>query len=131
MGVINISFGKKNEKIEKFKECLSHQGYLGSLLLGIIFSLAFCPYSGVLFFGVLMPIILTSREGLILAPFFALGTGLPVLIFSFLIAFSLERVSKAFKIVQKTEKIMRYLVAFIFMLSGLYYSYFLIKFLLN
>jgi len=49
-GVIKINFGLKNDRIERTKEWLAKKGYVGSLLLGIIFALAFCPYSGVLFF---------------------------------------------------------------------------------
>lgn len=128
-GVININIGTKSEKVEKLKEWLSSKGYIGSLLLGLMFALAFCPYSGVLFFGVLMPLVLNSSESLLLPPLFALGTGLPVIFFSFLIAFSMQKVSKAFRIVQKIEKLMRYLVASIFMITGLYYLFILIKLL--
>lgn len=129
-GVIKINIGTKSEKIEKLKNWLSHKGYVGSLVLGILFALAFCPYSGVLFFGVLIPLVLISTESLLLPPLFALGTGLPVIIFSFLIAFSMQKVSKAFHILQKVEKIMRYFVASVFMISGLYYFHTLINFLL-
>lgn len=129
-GVINIKINAKSKRLEKLKEWLSHKGYIGSLLLGILFALAFCPYSGVLFFGVLIPLVLSSSESLLLPPLFALGSGLPVIIFSFLIAFSMQKVSKAFQIVQKVEKVMRYLVASIFMFTGLYYIYLLLKFLI-
>ncbi|MCK4799721.1 sulfite exporter TauE/SafE family protein [Candidatus Parcubacteria bacterium] len=125
-GVIKINFGAKNEKIEKLKERLAEKGYIGSLLLGVLFALAFCPYSGVLFFGVLIPLVLRSPESLLLPPLFALGTGLPVIIFSFLIAFSIQKVSQAFKIVQKIEKAMRYAVASIFLIAGVYYLQYLI-----
>lgn len=130
-GVIKINIGSKSEKIERIKEWLSQKGYIGSLLLGVMFALAFCPYSGVLFFGVLVPLVLSSTESLLLPPIFALGTGFPVIIFSFLIAFSMQKVSQAFRIVQKIEKVMRYLVASVFMLSGLYYTQYLIKYLIN
>lgn len=130
-GIIKIKIGGHNQKIEKIKEWLANKGYIGSLLLGVIFALAFCPYSGVLFFGALIPIVLKSAEGLILPPVFALGTGLPVIIFSFLIAFSMQKVSKAFQIVQKIEKIMRYGVASVFLIAGVYYLQYLIKYLIN
>jgi cytochrome c-type biogenesis protein len=129
LGVIKINFKIQGDKIERLKEWLSGKGYIGSFLLGMIFALAFCPYSGVLFFGVLIPLILKSAKGLLLPPLYALGTGLPVIIFSFLIAFSLEKVSKTFQTVQKIEKIMRYLVASTFIVVGLYYFYLLLKFL--
>ncbi len=130
-GVIKIKIGGQNQKIERLKEWLAGKGYLGSLLLGILFALAFCPYSGVLFFGALIPLVLKSTESLILPPIFALGTGLPVIIFSFLIAFSMQKVSKAFQIVKKVEKVMRYSVASIFLIAGVYYLQYLIKYLIN
>ena len=131
LGVIKINLDGHNEKIEKAKEWLAKKGYIGSLLLGVLFALAFCPYSGVLFFGVLIPLVLKSAESLLLPPLFALGTGLPVIIFSFLIAFSMQKVSQAFKIVQRVEKVMRYAVASIFLIAGIYYLQFLIKYLIN
>jgi threonine/homoserine/homoserine lactone efflux protein len=97
----------------------------------MLFALAFCPYSGVLFFGVLIPLILKSTGGLMLPLLFALGTGLPVIAFSFIIAFSLQTLNKLFKITQKIEKVLRYTVALIFILSGLYYIQYLIKFILG
>jgi len=131
LGIIKINFNKGGEKIEKVKIWLSQKGYVGSLLLGALFALAFCPYSGVLFFGALIPLTLKSAESLLLPPIFALGTGLPVIIFSFLIAFSMQKVSKAFQIVQKIEKVMRYSVATIFVMVGIYYLQFLVKYLTN
>jgi cytochrome c biogenesis protein CcdA len=128
-GVIKINIGKGNEKIQKLKEYLATKGYLGSLLLGMLFALAFCPYSGVLFFGMLIPLVVRSSEGLLLPPLFALGTGLPVIIFSLFIAFGIKYLSKALLVVTKIEKIMRYTVAGIFVLTGLYYLQYLIKFI--
>jgi len=127
--VIKLNIKTKNNKVEQLKEKLATKGYLGSFLLGCLFALAFCPYSGVLFFGVLVPLVLRSNESLLLPPIFALGTGLPVIIFSFLIAFSIQRVSQAFSVVQKIEKISRKVVAGVFLLTGIYYLQFLIKFL--
>ena len=126
-GVIKINLSKGGEKIEKIKMWLSQKGYIGSLLLGVLFALAFCPYSGVLFFGALIPLVLKSTESLLLPPIFSLGTGLPVIIFSFLIAFSMQKVSRAFQVVQKIEKIMRYTVAIVFLGAGIYYTQYLIK----
>lgn len=126
---IKINISTKNQKTEALREWLARKGYIGSLLLGMLFALAFCPYSGVLFFGVLIPLILKSAEGLLLPPLYALGTGLPVIIFSFLIALSLEKISKVFQAVQKIEKVIRYLVASVFVIVGSYYSFLLVKYL--
>lgn len=128
-GIIKINLGKRNENIEKLKEYFASKGYLGSMFLGVLFALAFCPYSGVLFFGMLIPLVLKSSEALLLPPLFALGTGLPVIIFSFIVAFSIKHLSKAFSTVSKIEKVMRYIVAGIFIATGIYYMQYLIKFI--
>ena len=125
-GVFKIKFSSGGEKIENIKNWLARKGYLGAFLLGMLFALAFCPYSGVLFFGVLVPLVLQSKEGLMIPPFFALGTGLPVIIFSLLLASSFQKLGQVFQIMQKIEKLMRYGVASIFILTGIYYAQFLI-----
>lgn len=131
LDIIKINIKTKNKKIDQLKEKLATKGYLGSFFLGCLFALAFCPYSGVLFFGVLIPLVLRSNEALILPSVFGLGTGLPVIIFSFLIAFSIKRVGQAFQIIQKIEKVSRKVVASIFILTGIYYLQFPIKYLLG
>jgi cytochrome c biogenesis protein CcdA len=113
---------KINSKIiEKVKLWLTSKGYLGAFLLGMLFALAFCPYSDILFFAVLIPLILKSNEGLLLAPLFALGTGLPVIIFSFIIAFSVNKIGLVFSKVSKVETVIRKITAVIFIIVGIYY----------
>lgn len=129
--IIKIKTKTSNPKIEQIKLWLAKKGYIGSLLLGMLFALAFCPYSGVLFFGVLIPMVLKSSESLLLPPLFALGTGLPVIIFSFILAFSAKKIGVVFNKIQKFEVIIRKTIAFIFIIIGLYYCQFLVKFLLQ
>ena len=130
-GVIKLPASGRNETLEKFKEWISTKGYLGSFLLGIIFAFAFCPYSGVLFFGVLIPLVLNSQEALLLPPLFALGTGVPVIIFSLIIAFGIKYLGRAFSVVSKIEKITRNVVASTFILVGIYYLRYLIAYLIS
>jgi cytochrome c biogenesis protein CcdA len=120
-GIIKFPSVGKSEVLEKVKLKIASKGNLGAFLLGMLFALAFCPYSGVLFFGVLTPLVLRTTEWILLPPLFALGTGLPVIIFSFLIAFSLQRVFKIFKVVSRIEKVVRYVVASTFLIVGVYY----------
>lgn len=129
LGAIKINLGSGSNRMERIKEWLAGKGHGGALLLGALFALAFCPYSGVLFFGVLVPLILRSAEGLALAPLFSLGTGLPVIVFSFLLAFSVGKVGQMYNAVGKVEEIMRYGVAIIFLLAGIYYLQYPIKYI--
>lgn len=56
------------------------KGKLGSFLMGVSFSIAFCPTMFVLFFISLMPLVLTSPYGMVLPAVFGLATSLPVLL---------------------------------------------------
>jgi len=125
-GVFKVNFKFGGDKLERIKLWLANKGYLGSLLLGMLFALAFCPYSGVLFFGALIPLIMKSSSGLAMPILFAIGTGLPVIIFSFFISFSAQKIGNAFKVMGKIELVMRYLIAIVFLISGLYYLKYLL-----
>ena len=110
-------FGKLKEKMEQ----KSQSGFFGVLLLGIVFALAFCPYSGVLFFGMLIPITITSASGLYLPLIFALGTGLPVIIFAWFIAYTIGGIGSVFNKVKTFETWFRRVVSVIFIIIGVYY----------
>lgn len=121
---IKINFpglGKLNEKMQE----KSKSGFWGVLLLGIVFALAFCPYSGVLYFGMLMPITVSSASGLYLPLVFAIATGLPVIIFAWIIAFAIGGVGDIYSKIKTFETWFRRVVAIIFILVGLYYLTFL------
>jgi cytochrome c-type biogenesis protein len=60
-------------------------GIWGSFLMGVSFSIAFCPTMFVLFFLTLMPMVLKSAYGVILPPIFAIGTSIPLIIFMLII----------------------------------------------
>ncbi|MFP4097006.1 MAG: aromatic aminobenezylarsenical efflux permease ArsG family transporter [Cyclobacteriaceae bacterium] len=121
LGVIRLDFLGKGNFSEKFSDKFKDKGALGALVLGVLFALAFCPYSGALYFGMLIPMSLSSSNGLILPLVFALGTGLPVLLFAYLLAFSASTIGKAYSIIQKTEKVMRTLAGVVFIITGFYY----------
>jgi cytochrome c biogenesis protein CcdA len=121
LNVIKLDFLGKSNLTDRWSEKIKDKGQWASLLLGIIFALAFCPYSGALYFGMLIPMTIASHDGLYLPLIFAFGTGLPVMLFSFLLAYSAAKVGSAFNAVKKVELVMRYLAGFAFILSGIYY----------
>lgn len=92
-----------------------------ALLLGIVFALAFCPSSGVLYFAILIPMTIASASGLYLPIVFALATGLPVIIFAWLLAYSIGSVGRLYKHIKTFELWFRRLVAVLFMGTGIYY----------
>ena len=121
LNIIKLSFLSKGGLTEKFSDKFKDKGLLGSFLLGVIFALAFCPYSGALFFAMLIPLTLTLSAGLALPIIFSVGTGLPVIFFSFIIAYSMEKMGQYFKVITNLEKVMRIVAGITFVLTGLYY----------
>ncbi|MBN1446331.1 MAG: sulfite exporter TauE/SafE family protein [Bacteroidetes bacterium] len=95
-------------------------GYLGALLLGMLFALAFCPYSGVLYFVMLMPMIVASADGLYLPAVFAVATGLPVIIAAWLLAFTVSGIGSFYNRIKTFEKWFRRIVGVLFILTGIY-----------
>lgn len=92
-----------------------------ALIMGIFFALAFCPYSGVLYFGMLIPLTISSPSGLILPLVFAVATGLPVILVAYLLAFSISSIGGFYNKIKVFEKWFRRIVSFIFILVGIYY----------
>lgn len=121
LNVIRLNFLGKSNFQERFTEKFRDKGLLGSFLIGVIFALAFCPYSGALYFGMLIPMTIASVKGLYLPIFFAVGTGLPVILFTYLLAFATGKISVFYSKISKIEKIMRYVAGVVFILTGIYY----------
>ncbi len=120
LGIFSISLpgaGRLTEKMEN-----SHKNsFFGVLLLGLVFALAFCPYSGVLYFGALIPMSAGSSQGILMLLVFAAATGLPVIIFAWLLAFAVNKVGNLYNRVRTFEKWFRKIVALLFIITGLYY----------
>lgn len=121
LDVIKLNFIKGGNFTDRLSEKFKTKGLLGSFLLGALFALAFCPYSGALFFAMLIPMTLSADAGLALPVVFSFGTGLPVILFAFVIAFSMEKLGMYFKAITKVEKVMRFVAGLVFILTGLYY----------
>jgi cytochrome c-type biogenesis protein len=77
---VNIDIG--GGLIAKVMARIHSFGLLGAVFLGILFGLAFCPYSAALFFGMLIPLAVQVSEGYILPVLFGIGVNVPVLLFT-------------------------------------------------
>ncbi len=121
LNIIKLNFLGKLNFQEKLSENFKDKGLLGSFLIGVVFALAFCPYSGALFFGMLIPMTITSVDGLYLPIIFAFGTGLPVILFTYLLAFTAGKIGVFYNRITKIEKVMRTVAAVVFIITGLYY----------
>ena len=95
--------------------------YRDVLILGVVFALAFCPYSGVLYFGMLIPMTIGSASGLYLPVIFALATGIPVIIFAWLLAYTVSGVGKLYNRMKIFEIWFRRVISVVFIGIGIYY----------
>ena len=120
LGVIKLP-GSSGKLLQRLADKVKISNGWGALLLGIIFALAFCPYSGVLYFGMLMPLVLSQQEGLLLLPDFALATALPVIVLSYVLAFSLGGIGKFYNKIKTFEIWFRRIVAVLFIFTGIYF----------
>ena len=121
LNIIRLNFLGKSNFTEKLSNKFSDKGVLGSFIIGAIFALAFCPYSGALYFGMLIPMTISSVEGLYLPIVFAIGTGLPVILFTYLLAFAAGSIGLFYNKIKVIEKWMRKIAGVVFILTGIYY----------
>jgi cytochrome c-type biogenesis protein len=121
LDVIKIKFPGLSGLTEKIGE-RSKGSYWSSLLLGIVFALAFCPYSGVLYFMMLIPMTISSASGLYLPVIFAFATGIPVILFAWFLAYAVGNVGKLYSRIKNFEVWFRRIVSVLFIIVGLYYT---------
>ena len=98
------------------------KGSWGALFLGILFSLAFCPSSGIFFFGMLIPLSAAEAGGYLLPVVYAIATGLPVILVAWVLAYSVAGLGKFYNRIQAFEKWFRKIVAILFIAVGIYYA---------
>jgi cytochrome c-type biogenesis protein len=117
---INFSgFGRLSEKMEKRKSWR----FVDAVLLGVVFALAFCPYSGVLYFGMLVPLTLSSASGLYLPVVFAIATGIPVIIIAWVLAYTVSGIGVVYNKIKTFELWFRRVIAILFIMVGVYYIF--------
>ncbi len=102
---------------------LKNKGGWGALLLGVLFSLAFCPTSGVFYFGMLIPMSAAETGGYLLPVAFAIATGLPVIIVAWILAYSVAGLGKFYNRMQVFQKWMNKIIALLFIAVGIYYAF--------
>lgn len=120
LGVFKLKIpglGKLTERMED----QAGKGYWGVFLLGVVFALGFCPYSGVLYFVILIPMTIASAQGLYLPFVFAIATGLPVILFAWMIAYAVGSVGSIYNKIKVFELWFRRVVAVLFIGVGIYY----------
>ncbi|BDX37112.1 cytochrome c biogenesis protein [Tenuifilaceae bacterium CYCD] len=117
---IKLQFPAMNRLSTRMQNKTTWNSY-DAILLGVVFALAFCPYSGVLFFGMLVPMSVSSASGLYLPIVFAIATGIPVIIFSWVLAYTVSGIGGLYHRVKTFEIWFRRMIALLFIAIGIYY----------
>lgn len=121
LDVIKMNFSLTGGLTGKMENKTQRGSWWSSLLLGVVFALAFCPYSGVIYFGGLIPLAVSSNIGYFLPVVFAIATGLPVILFAWIITYSISSVGGFYNKIKAFEFWFRRVVAVVFLLIGCYY----------
>lgn len=102
-------------------EGLARKGGWGALTIGMLFALAFCPTSGVFYFGMLIPMSAATAAGYFLPVVFAVATSIPVLAVAWILAFSMQQMGRFYGRMQQIQKWMNIVVGAVFIIIGIYY----------
>ncbi len=120
LGIVKLPFIGKGMSMEKQKK-LSEMGFLGAFLLGALFALAFCPVSAALFFGNTLGLAMQHSSKILIPLTYGIGTAIPVIAFSFVIAFSVAALGNIFNKVAIFEKWARRISGIVFIGAGIYF----------
>ena len=122
LNIIRINFPGLSGLTSKMETRKSWR-FIDALLLGMVFALAFCPYSGVLYFGMLVPMTVTSASGLYLPVLFAIATGIPVIIVAWVLAYTVSGIGGVYNKIKVFELWFRRVIAVVFIIVGIYYIF--------
>lgn len=122
LDLIYIPFGRGTEMSEKLQKKIDRAGIWGALILGIIFSLSFCPVSAGLFFGSLFSYAIRYDSRFLFPGLYGIGTAITVVGFAVLLAFASNFIGKIFNKISVFEHWARRITAIIFIGAGIYIS---------
>lgn len=119
LGVIHLRGSLGNSLSYRIEKYLNNNNkFNSSFILGVVFSLAFCPTLFWLFFGLAVPISIKASGGFLLPVIFAVGTTIPMLIIIFLLLLGKSDGKSSVKLVRKLQNFLRILGGLILLVIG-------------
>jgi len=113
-----ISVG--NQLAARLRGGVGGSGVRGAYVLGLVFSLAFCPTLFWLFFGLTLPLALRSAGGWSFAGLFAIGSSLPLLAVATLVPVGAGAVEALAGSMRRLERPVRGAAAVVLVVAGLH-----------
>jgi hypothetical protein len=120
LGVIKLNIGN-NKNSELAANFIRKGPYIGSILIGALLALSFCPISAAFFFGSMIPISIKHDSFFIIPAAYGVGTALPVVLFAILISLGTNHIGTVFNKITTIELWIRKFTGAIFVLIGTYY----------
>lgn len=120
LNIIKLTFGN-NKYSDRAKKLTQKGPILGSVLIGALFALAFCPVSAALFFGSMLPIAVKHQSIILIPSLYGIGTALPVVVFALLIAKGANYIGTVFNKLTQIEIWIRRITGIIFIGIGIYF----------
>lgn len=102
-------------------EKIASRGGWGAFLLGALFAMAFCPSSGIFYFGMLIPMSVDADAGVLLPSLYAVATSLPVIVVAWILAFSVQSLGTFYGKMQTVQKWTNIVIGILFLAVGVYY----------
>ena len=83
---------------------IRRNGPLGALILGITLAFAFCPESAVFYFGLMLPLAMSSSISILIPIAFAIAAAIPVIVIAYLMSTAVnkaQKISNTFELFQR------------------------------
>ncbi len=119
LGVLRLNFSAGQGISARLSRLARSGDSKGAYVLGLAFSVSFCPTLFWLFFGLLIPLALSSPVGPVLPGVFALGTALPFLGLAGLLGFGITKAQGYMARAVTLERRFRKVVGVIFLVAGI------------
>ena len=121
LGVIKLNFSTSGGINPEQGQNLSNKGLLGALAMGVASSIALCPCTAVVFFGLMIPLAMEANViGMSFPVFFGLGTAIPIMAFAILLGMSTKVAQTYLSNIMKYEPFARKIFGAGFAIYGVY-----------
>jgi cytochrome c-type biogenesis protein len=119
LGLIELPISS-GSGLNSLRERVQKMGLAGSVLLGLLFALSFCPVSAALFFGSLIPLAISNQSAVLLPAVYGIGTGIPVIMFAIALSLGAKSLGSLFQRVTATEQKVRLVTGIVILLIGIW-----------
>jgi len=99
-------------------QMIHRNGPLGALILGITLAFAFCPESAVFYFGLMLPLSITSSAGALVPLLFALAASVPLIIMAIIIKKAFAEIENVSHTMEHAQQIINGCVGLLFIIMA-------------